>query len=282
MEIKAWKCEKTGKLFETEHAFNEHKQGLARAEPVEQERPELEARLDGLRRAPFEQATSVAGLFELLVGSYSQVVELMVKLGKATESALAHHLTAVRAEVLEFTSLDRNITQAAKMPSDTEGIAGDVYFDYLGPIGADYVEATAAFPLLNAGFTPWMVATSGDSIDNDRGRRECVRRVNLVLEHLPHLAAARHEYESIGERELDELLDQQRAQVNRLKETDPAYLEVHHSLSDAVNQLKQLAATKDMLETQMYKATTRISNDALQSVPRLARFYELAKLLYVS
>lgn len=282
MEIKAWKCEKTGKLFETELAFNEHKQVLARAEQVEQARAELEARLAGLRRAPFEQATSVTELFERLVGSYSQVVELMVKLGQATESALAHRLTAVRVEVLEFTSLDRNITQAAKMPSDAEGIVGDVYFDYLGPIAADYVEATAAFPLLNAGFTPWMVATSGDSIDSDRGHRQCPRRVNLVLEHMPHLAAAHLEYETIADQELDELLDQQKGLIARFEVTDPEYLQARQSQGDVVDQLLQLEATKKMLDARVQNASGRTRSDAIQAIPRLQRFFGLAKLLYVS
>jgi hypothetical protein len=279
MKISAWKCEKTGLLFEQESQYRTHLDNLQKTEQRTLALPELQKELE-LVQTSLTEVKSAKDLVVQLVPAYAAALELLVRHGMAGTGEANLRLIRIETASLELGPIDPDAAMELNVdPYSTRGLAGALEFVFSGPVAPpEALNPVRLFPLLQGGKkTPFVFNTCTSSKIGDFWHFTAY--IFVFIDQLPHLKPLLDEFIQIGQNELPALRSQQASEEARLRSVDRVVLRVSQEKAEVDEQVRSLLVTRERLEETLKDRARQLSEAAMESVPRLSRYYELMETL---
>jgi hypothetical protein len=281
MKISAWKCEKTGRLFEQESEYRTHLDNLQKAEQRTLALPELQKELE-LVQTSLTEVKSVKELVVQLVPAYAAALKLLVRHGMTSTDEANLRLVRIETASLEFGLIDPDAAMELEGdPYSTRGVAGALDFVFEGPVAPpEALSPVRLFPLLQGGKnTPFVFNTCTSSKIGDFWHFTAY--IFVFIDQLPHLKPLLDEFIQIGQNELPGLRSQQAREEARLRSVDEVVLRVSQEKAAVDEQVRTLLVTRERLEKTLKDRAQQLSDAAVENIPRLSRYYELMEALAI-
>jgi hypothetical protein len=281
MKISVWKCEKTGLLFEQEAEYRTHLDNLQKREQCTLALPELQEELE-LVRTSLTEVKSAKDLVVQLVPAYAAALGLLVRHGMASTDEANLRLIRVETTSLELGPIDPDAAMELNVdPYSTRGLAGALEFVFAGPVAPpEALNPVRLFPLLQGSrTTPFVFNTCTSSKIGDFWHFTAY--IFVFIDQLPHLKPLLDEFIRIGQNELPDLRSQQAYEEARLRSVDKVVLRVSQEKRKVDEQVRTLLVTREQLEATLKDRARQLSDAAVESIPRLSRYYELMEALAI-
>lgn len=284
MEITAWKCEQTGRIFEVQTEYDAHIASLTAEKVKVAGMPALLAKLQELQRAPFENALSMEDLAKRIVEAYPEVVRILVELGKLKPIALERRLVAIEdLSGLAFGNIPGSYATETGLPPDTKVVGGDVSFVYEGHnFNGIFFEAVRAFPQLVCGAEDVLAMSySPDGqVALENGRYSMLADICVMVDAVPSLKRAYDEFRTFSPQELDSLHREEAAVLRRLWAADVEFKEAKAAIVALEGDIAERTLQLNSLQQKQVAVQTRLQGKALDEVPRLKYYYVLRTKLF--
>jgi hypothetical protein len=281
MKISAWKCEKTGLLFEQESEYRTHLDDLRKKEQCTLALPELQKELE-LVQTSLTEVKSVKELVVQLVPAYAAALKLLVRHGMTSTDEANLRLIRIETASLELGPIDPDAAMELNVdPYSTRGVAGALEFVFAGPIApSEALSPVRLFPLLQGGRkTPFVFNPCTSSKIGDFWHFTAY--IFVFIDQLPHLKPLLDEFIRIGQNELPDLRSQQACEEARLRSVDEVVLRASQEKAAVDEQVRTLFVTRERLEKTLKDRAQQLSAAAVENIPRLSRYYELMETLCI-
>lgn len=281
MQISAWKCEQTGQLFELESDYLAHRNNLdqdrRRALALPSAGKELE-----LIQTSLSEVKSAQELITQLIPAYAAALEAMVRHGMTSPDEAEIRISRIETVSLECGPIDPDAALELNAdPYSTKGIAGALEFIFSGPVSPpEALNPLRLFPLLQGGKkTPFDFNSCKSS--HIRGFWHFTAYIFVFIEHLPRMKPLLEEYLQIENDELVGLRTLQAREEVRLSSVDDVIMQVSQEKATVDGQVRALIAQREQLEQTLKDRARKLSICAVDSIPRLKRYYDLMELLRI-